>query len=99
MILDKRVFVDNPINRYSIGQYTDGLKNNADGTLDIYIQNASPGADKESNWLPSAESIFTMVMRMYLPQPVALNGTWQLTRSTEGRISNRYLIAYAIPTC
>lgn len=62
-----------------MGQYTDGLKNNADGSLDIYIQNASPGADKESNWLPSAESIFTIVLRMYLPQPAALNGTWQLT--------------------
>ena len=78
MYNDKGLFVDNPINRYSIGQYTDGLKNNTDGSLDIYIQNASPGADKESNWLPSAEGKFTMVMRLYLPQPAALNGTWQL---------------------
>jgi hypothetical protein len=78
MYNDKGLFVDNPINRYSIGQYTDGLKNNTDGSVDIYIQNASPGADKESNWLPSAEGKFTMVMRLYLPQPAALNGTWQL---------------------
>lgn len=78
MYNDKGLFVDNPINRYSIGKYTEGLKNNTDGSLDIYIQNASPGADKESNWLPSAEGTFSMVMRMYLPQPQALNGTWQL---------------------
>ena len=39
-------FVDNPINRYAIGPYSSQLKNNTDGSLDIYIQNASPGADK-----------------------------------------------------
>jgi hypothetical protein len=78
MYNDKNLFVDNPINRYSIGQYTEGLKNNTDGSLDIYIQNASPGADKESNWLPAPEGSFNMVMRLYLPQPQALNGTWQL---------------------
>jgi hypothetical protein len=78
MYNDQGLFVDNPINRYSIGKYTEGLKNNTDGSLDIHIQNASPGADKESNWLPSAEGTFTMVLRMYLPQLQALNGTWQL---------------------
>ena len=75
---DKSLFVDNPINRYNIGKYTDGLKNNTDGSLDIYIQNASPGADKESNWLPAPQDGFNLVLRMYLPEPQALNGTWQL---------------------
>ena len=78
MYNNKSLFVDNPINRYSIGKYTEGLKNNTDGSLDIYIQNASPGADKESNWLPSAAGVFNMVFRLYLPQPQVLNGTWQL---------------------
>ena len=78
MYNDKGLFVDNPINRYSIGKYTEGLKNNTDGSLDIYIQNANPGADKESNWLPSANGTFTMVLRLYLPQQQILNGTWQL---------------------
>jgi hypothetical protein len=78
MYNDKGLFVDNPINRYSIGKYTEGLKNNTDGSLDIYIQNANPGSDKESNWLPSAEGTFSMVLRLYLPQPQILNGTWQL---------------------
>ena len=78
MYNDKGLFVDNPINRYSIGKYTEGLNNNTDGSLDIHIQNASPGSDKESNWLPSADGTFTMVLRMYLPQLQALNGTWQL---------------------
>ena len=73
-------FIDNPINRYKIGTYTEGLKNNTDGSLDIYVQHASPGADKESNWLPSpATSVsdtFSLMMRTYLPREGVLNGTW-----------------------
>jgi hypothetical protein len=78
MYNEKGLFVDNPINRYSIGTYTEGLKNNTDGSVDIYIQKATPGTDKESNWLPSAEGSFKMTFRLYLPQPQVLNGTWQL---------------------
>ena len=78
MYNDKVLLVDNPINRYSIGTYTEGLKNNTDGSLDIYIQNTSPGEDKESNWLPSPVGAFSLTMRLYLPQPQILNGTWQL---------------------
>ena len=55
----------------------EGLKNNTDGSLDIYIQNVNPGADKESNWLPAPQGGFNLVMPMYLPQPQVLNGTWQ----------------------
>ena len=73
MYNDDGLFVDNPINRYSIGTYTERLKNNIDGSLDI--QNASPGTDKESNWLPSAEGTFSMTFRLYLPQSQVLNGT------------------------
>ena len=73
-------FVDNPINRYGIGTYTEGLKNNTDGSLDIYVQHASPGADKESNWLPapatSVSDTFSLMMRTYLPREGVLNGTW-----------------------
>ena len=45
-------FVANPINRYSISA-RQKLKANADGSVDLYIQNESPGADKEANWLPA----------------------------------------------
>jgi hypothetical protein len=77
MYNDKSLFVDNPINRYAIGKYTEGLKNNTDSSLDIYLQNASPGADKESNWLPAPQGGFNLILRMYLSQPQVLNGTWQ----------------------
>lgn len=72
-------FVDNPINRYSIGDRTQGLKKDADGGLTLYIQKDAPGADKDSNWLPSAGGNFHLVLRMYLPKTEALNGTWQPT--------------------
>jgi DNA sulfur modification protein DndE len=76
MYNEEKYFYDNPLNRYSIGKYTDGLKTNEDGSLDIYIQNQSPDGYKESNWLPSPVDGFYMVLRMYLPTEQVLNGTW-----------------------
>jgi hypothetical protein len=29
------------------------MKKNPDGSLTIYLQNKSPGKDKEANWLPA----------------------------------------------
>lgn len=75
MYNNKNLFVDNPINRYSINSYNE-VKNNTDGSLDFYIQNQNPGPDKESNWLPAPADSFNLVMRLYLPQPQILNGTW-----------------------
>ena len=61
-------FVDNPLDRYSLGSRSTGLKYNADGSVDIYIQPQSPGADKESNWLPSPkEGTVRMTLRNYYP--------------------------------
>lgn len=68
--------VPNLLNRFAIGD-RDPLKYNADGSLDIYIQNESPGSDKESNWLPSpAQGGLGITMRLYMPKAAALNGNW-----------------------
>jgi hypothetical protein len=73
---NKTLFVDNPINRYNVGMYTEGLKNNTDGSMDIYIQNVNPGPERESNWLPAPPDTFSLLMRLYLPESAALDGTW-----------------------
>jgi len=73
---ERQLFAANPINRYAIGD-RDQLQFNADGSLDIHIQRASPGPDKESNWLPApASGSFTMNLRLYWPKAEVLDGTW-----------------------
>ena len=44
------------------------LKANADGSVTLYFQNESPGADKESNWLPAPKGPFLPMLRMYWPR-------------------------------
>ena len=73
-------FVNNPLNRYSISPRQD-LKQNPDGSTDLYIQKDSPGKDKESNWLPAPAGDFILMLRMYWPQetdPSIINGTWTI---------------------
>ena len=69
--------VSNSISRYKVGTYpTNLLASNTDGTLTIYIQNASPPADKMSNWLPAPAGGFHVDMRLYLPGTNIVNQTW-----------------------
>ena len=67
--------VGNEIDRFAIGD-RDDLTFNADGSLDLYLQHANPGADKVSNWLPAPEGPLGITMRLYAPEPEALDGTW-----------------------
>jgi hypothetical protein len=73
-------FVANPIDRYSISP-RQNLKSNPDGSIDLYIQKDSPGADKESNWLPAPAGKFQLMLRLYWPNetnPSILNGSWKI---------------------
>lgn len=73
-------FVENPINRYSISA-RQNLKANPDGSVDLYIQNESPGKDKESNWLPAPAGKFVLMLRMYWPRekpPSIIDATWKI---------------------
>ena len=40
-----------PVNRYVLGSDYPDMKKNLDGSLTIYLQNKSPGKDKDANWL------------------------------------------------
>jgi hypothetical protein len=68
--------VANSLNRFAIGD-RDDLTYNPDGSLDLYIQHDSPGAEKESNWLPApAEGTLGVTMRLYAPRAEIRNGLW-----------------------
>jgi hypothetical protein len=79
-----QLLIKNPINRYLINSpMLAGMKLGADGSLTIYVQKESPGADMESNWLPAPDGPIYLVMRLYWPKTEAPsilppgNGTWQ----------------------
>jgi hypothetical protein len=73
-------FVNNPLNRYAISA-RQNLKSNPDGSTDLYIQKDSPGADKESNWLPAPPGDFILMLRLYWPDesdPSIVDGSWKI---------------------
>lgn len=67
--------VSNVLNRYAVSSWMP-LVYNEDGSLDIYIQTDSPGADKETNWLPSPKAGFGLNMRLYAPLTDVTTGKW-----------------------
>ncbi len=69
-------FVPNPIDRYSVSDRS-GLVPNADGSVDIYVQNAAP-AGHESNWLPAPTANFILWLRVYLPGQAILEGKYKV---------------------
>lgn len=67
--------VGNTLNRFAVSSWMP-FKYNADGSLDLYFQNESPGKDKEANWLPAPKGPFNLTMRLYSPTSEALTGKW-----------------------
>ncbi|MDP3739383.1 MAG: DUF1254 domain-containing protein [Hyphomonadaceae bacterium] len=75
---DGRYFlVENPINRFSVGDRTKGLVKNADGSIDILIQREQPAGEKAANWLPAAAGAMRMSLRAYLPKQELLDRKWK----------------------
>jgi hypothetical protein len=60
---NEHFFNKNPLNRYSLGTKNQTLKYNPDGSLTLYAGAKSPGADKESNWLPAPDGTFSLYIR------------------------------------
>jgi hypothetical protein len=70
------LFEPNALNRFSLGTKNRALKYNADGSLTLYASAKSPGADKESNWLPAPNGTFSLFMRAYWADQSIIDGTW-----------------------
>jgi len=69
-------FVANPLNRYSVSDRS-GLAHNADGNVDIYIQNTTPSGH-QSNWLPAPTGPFILWLRVYMPGQAILDGKYRV---------------------
>jgi hypothetical protein len=66
--------VDNSIDRYSIGDRTQGVQLDDDGALTITISHGQPDDPKAAaNWLPCPAGDFRPVMRMYEPEAAILD--------------------------
>jgi hypothetical protein len=74
---DKHLFHPNDLKRYSLGTKNKTLKRNADGSLTLYAGAKSPGADKESNWLPAPNGRFSLYIRAYWGKESIHDRTWQ----------------------
>ncbi|MDT5188855.1 MAG: hypothetical protein QOI28_1106 [Mycobacterium sp.] len=76
--MPQSLLVANPMNRYLINSpMLSSLLKEPDGGITLYLQNESPGADKEANWLPAPKGPFQVILRLYWPKPDALNGSWK----------------------
>jgi hypothetical protein len=72
------VLVNNPIDRYAIGDRTPGLRRNGDGSIDIWIQRAEPGRTRRANWLPAPPGPFVLTLRAYEPRLALRDGRFVL---------------------
>ncbi|MGN6563187.1 MAG: DUF1214 domain-containing protein [Thermomicrobiales bacterium] len=76
-------FVPNPLNRYSVSDRS-GLVPNADGSVDIYVQDSAP-AGHEANWLPAPTGKFILWLRVYVPGQDILDGKYIVPPVTKVR--------------
>jgi hypothetical protein len=72
------------------------MKKNADGSLTLYIQKDTPGADKEANWLPAPNDRIYLVMRLYNPkaEPPSIlppcEGMWKPPGVGKGEVNHLF---------
>ena len=76
--------VSNPIDRSSFDDRSN-LAKNADGSIDIYLQQKAP-TGHEQNWLPTPAGKFKLMLRAYLPGAAILDGTYRVPPVVQGAV-------------
>ncbi len=71
--------VANPIDRYSIGDRTPGLRYDDNGALTLWLQHDQPDDEAQrANWLPAPAGDFRPLLRLYQPGQAILDGSYVL---------------------
>ena len=70
------MFHPNALKRYSLGTKNKALQYDQDGSLTLYFGAASPGKDRESNWVPAPDGTFSLYLRAYWADKPVLDATW-----------------------
>ena len=65
----------NRAEKYAIRGHHD-LEFGRDGSLELVVQGRRPQGRPEMNWLPCPDDVFNLCLRLYWPEPEALNNTW-----------------------
>lgn len=80
---DDKMLVENPIQRYKLGDDTQGLKIGANGGFDVPLQTAKPGGEFAANWLPAPKGGYYLLLRMYQPRPEVAAGKYPMPEIVE----------------
>jgi hypothetical protein len=76
-LYDQRLrLVANPLDRYAIGDRSDGLRYGPGRSLRIHVGSHAPDDSRRANWLPAPAGRFTLYLRLYEPAHAAIDGTW-----------------------
>jgi hypothetical protein len=71
-------YVPNELDRFALGDRSPQLRNNRDGSFDIFVQASKPGGERVVNWLPAPKGRFVLIFRAYLPRAGFLDGSFRL---------------------
>ena len=79
-------FVPNELNRYAVGDRSQHLRPERDGSIELFVQHGKPSGERVVNWLPAPKGNFVLMFRAYLPGAPLLDGSMRLPPVTEDEI-------------
>jgi len=71
-----RYFAPNPLNRFTLGDRTKGLRYGRGRSLRLFVSHRPPPGRDRANWLPAPRGRFLLYLRLYEPKPAAVGGRW-----------------------